>query len=671
MMRFGAPEDQRPHGGRPLSAHLVALLVGIDAYPHPSLPPLHGCVNDVDAMRRCLVEGYGVPPDNVLVLTDEDATREGIEDAFRNHLEAAAERWEATAGAQPPGFLFFFSGHGSQADDPTGIEIDGLDETLVPFDGREDDVFDIKDFELASWLARLPGDDVTVVLDCCHSGSGTRSWARDAGAARAAPPDTRPQPASRPPSLGPTRGVSVQGGGDHVLLAACADHQQAFEYHGAPDGVVRGRFSYFLTQQLAAVREEPDPVTYRDLHDRVWLDVAADSREQRPQCEGDVDRVLFGTERLERAAAGHVLGTRRGLVWIDVGRVHGVLPGSRLVVSGADGAEATVEVERVEPVRCAGPLVAPRSGEAPSGLEQAAVTPAQPGSPPPLRGRRARLLTLQLGPHRWRLSSDAGADDALRAATSPSEPLAGLVDVVAGSADADLRVAVDGTTYELLDADGRWLATAQDPASLVAVVTHVARYAWLLELGRDTLGPDLAGDLTLTPLVIGSDRFSGETTVDRPQPVADGTYELEAGQQLAFELHNGTRLPLQVGLLAFTADWHLSVLHPVVRGAQDRLPAGRTVVIGQDGTSFETSVPEGVPHTLDRVRLIGTTHPTSFEVLAADPPDARWGVAGPLPVPPGGRPDPPAEPLLPRRGRRAPSRWLTTTIPLLTRRPAS
>ena len=56
-------------------------------------------------------------------------------------------------------------------------EPDGRDETIVPHDSRTNDVFDIPDKTMAALLERLAaakGKHITVVLDCCHSGSGTR-----------------------------------------------------------------------------------------------------------------------------------------------------------------------------------------------------------------------------------------------------------------------------------------------------------------------------------------------------------------------------------------------------------------------------------------------------------------------------------------------------------------
>jgi uncharacterized caspase-like protein len=43
-----------------------ALLIGVDAY---TVKPLHGCVNDIDAIQRILVDQAGIPPERITRLT--------------------------------------------------------------------------------------------------------------------------------------------------------------------------------------------------------------------------------------------------------------------------------------------------------------------------------------------------------------------------------------------------------------------------------------------------------------------------------------------------------------------------------------------------------------------------------------------------------------------------
>ena len=51
----------------------LALLVGINDYPEK---PLKGCVTDVELQRKLLIYKYGFQPEDILSLTDKEATRE-------------------------------------------------------------------------------------------------------------------------------------------------------------------------------------------------------------------------------------------------------------------------------------------------------------------------------------------------------------------------------------------------------------------------------------------------------------------------------------------------------------------------------------------------------------------------------------------------------------------
>ena len=135
---------------------MVALLVGIDQYASPTIRDLGGCVNDVDTMAQLLRDKFNVPPANIKKLINREATHQAIKQAFRQHLIGQAQAWVQAGRPEPaPAFLFHYSGHGSQALDESGLEPDGLDETLVPHDSRLNDVYDIKDWELGQLIDEL------------------------------------------------------------------------------------------------------------------------------------------------------------------------------------------------------------------------------------------------------------------------------------------------------------------------------------------------------------------------------------------------------------------------------------------------------------------------------------------------------------------------------------
>lgn len=140
-----------------------ALIIGINKYP---TAPLRGCVNDAMMVSEMLTEHFGFKAKDKRMLTDESATTKNI----LERLDWLVE------GAEPGDILHFhFSGHGSQMVDSkydTDEEPDGMDEILCPVDLNWRDKV-ITDDQLKAVFDRVPaGVNVTVVLDCCHSGGG-------------------------------------------------------------------------------------------------------------------------------------------------------------------------------------------------------------------------------------------------------------------------------------------------------------------------------------------------------------------------------------------------------------------------------------------------------------------------------------------------------------------
>ena len=143
-----------------------ALLVSINRYP---TAPLRGCLNDSEDWHSLLRTQGKYPPDNIRTVCDERATDQGI----RERMEWLKE------GISGPGdeVFFAFSGHGSQVRD-RGVKdelSDGLDEVICPVDLDWQQKI-IVDDDIGEWLEGFPtGTRIIVVLDCCHSGTATRS----------------------------------------------------------------------------------------------------------------------------------------------------------------------------------------------------------------------------------------------------------------------------------------------------------------------------------------------------------------------------------------------------------------------------------------------------------------------------------------------------------------
>lgn len=318
-----------------MDGSIFTLLVGIDNYP-PGVPMLRGCVNDIREMEAYLkarVDPAGRPVNDVLklkVLVDAEATRGAVIQAFRDHLRQAGPGDVA---------LFCYSGHGSQEQAPEEfwhLEPDHLDETLVLFDSRTEGSWDLADKELAKLIAEVSarGAHVVLILDCCHSGSGTRAPELAETAVRRVEADRRRRPLSsfivgldELPTTSATRDLSSRpsgwdANGRHILLAACRDDEEAKEYLGG--AATRGAFSYFLGETLRTIG---GGITYRDLFARASAMVRGQVQRQSPQLEATIAEDLLQPflGGVIRPNSRHFLAAYQGgQWWIDAGRVHGI-----------------------------------------------------------------------------------------------------------------------------------------------------------------------------------------------------------------------------------------------------------------------------------------------------------------------------------------------------------
>ena len=251
-----------------MSKKIYALLVGINDYA-PEVGKLAGCLNDVDHFHDYLSGSFDKADLAIEVLKDKDATRDNLIKMFRTHLAKAKADDVA---------LFHYCGHGARW--KSALEFnrfypDGWDEGLVCYDSRQKDGYDLADKELAVLIAELAANDphIAVILDCCHSGSGTR----DVDAFRnMIVRQTHQMDQERPLDsyLAGHYAKLKQKGGDqwfsiptskHILLAACERTQTAKE---APD-----RSGVFTSTLVEVLEKSAKNISYVDLFVGCWVAV--------------------------------------------------------------------------------------------------------------------------------------------------------------------------------------------------------------------------------------------------------------------------------------------------------------------------------------------------------------------------------------------------------------
>jgi hypothetical protein len=259
-----------------------ALLVGINIYKPELDANLRGCVNDVETMRKLLIDNFKFLSENIRVLIDERATKQGILDRLKWLLGGAKEGDE---------LVFHYSGHGSQVRDRNGDELDDqLDEILCPHDLDWDDP--LTDDHLANLFKQLPkGVHLTMLCDSCHSGSISKSMSeiyRNSSKSITAPFDIRSRSYNK---ILPKNkmGKKDKGTQRHVLMSGCKDNQTSADAY--IDGKYQGAFTWALTK---TIRENPD-IEWKQAH--IKTVELLSNYSQEPQLSGDANvifRNVFG-----------------------------------------------------------------------------------------------------------------------------------------------------------------------------------------------------------------------------------------------------------------------------------------------------------------------------------------------------------------------------------------
>ncbi|QSJ14827.1 caspase family protein [Nostoc sp. UHCC 0702] len=234
----------------------LALLVGINNYlKNERGDNLKGCVTDVDLQQELLIHRFGFDPKNILRLTsdpaDKQPTRKNILEAFEEHLIKQAKPGDVV--------VFHFSGHGSRLSDPDPIQQckdDKYNSTLIPADDGENGVTkDIMGRTLFLLISALNTENVTVVLDSCFSGGGTRGNL----IIRSANGDNL-QPSPEEIAYQQRWIKQLKLDSEQLLNLRCASQRKGIAFAAAKneqlaadatfDGFSAGAFTYLMTQYL-------------------------------------------------------------------------------------------------------------------------------------------------------------------------------------------------------------------------------------------------------------------------------------------------------------------------------------------------------------------------------------------------------------------------------------
>ncbi len=268
-----------------------ALLFGVNKYKIPGAD-LRGCVNDVKNVANALNKWCGFSKSGIRTVTDFRCTTARMKDEIKKLVE----------GAKPGDVLYLhFSGHGSNVPDKNGDEADGRDEILCPTD------LDWKNPLTDDWIGKqfdkVPASaNLTVVFDCCHSGTATRAFQ---------PPDAKVISRFLPCPLdivAAESGRSLRGKvkrgrkksrrkkkkrgnitiekRPEIFISGCKDDQTS------ADAYIRGSYNGALSYNMvAALNASRGKTTLKELHKDTLARVKKGGYNQTPQLFGDDKRL--------------------------------------------------------------------------------------------------------------------------------------------------------------------------------------------------------------------------------------------------------------------------------------------------------------------------------------------------------------------------------------------
>jgi hypothetical protein len=627
-----------------------ALLIGINRYAN--LAPqyqLSGCVNDVGVMHSLLADKFLFPGGNITVLRDQEATQECIRKAM-----------DALAGRVGPKdiVVVHYSGHGSLVTDIHGDEPSGMDSTIVPHDsGRgQSPNRDITDDEIHLWLSRLTRitPHVTLIFDCCHSGTIARDAFGDAS--RWVPPDSRSAAeitadgtAFRPPgealheliAANRTRGGSgwLALGRSYVLLAGCRDEESSFEY--TADGATYGALSYFLSRELFDAA--PGATTYRDVFERASARVTSCHPRQHPQIEGRQDRLVFDTREVEPMRFVTVMSRRGNGITLGAGAAHGLTAGSQWAVYPQGTKTVTpetvrsglVEITAVHAVTSEAGIIGPDAPGAITAGCRAVEEAHACGNmrlvvdvlPLPVsEGHEEALITRIRGS---RLLELAAPEDSTRTAELRVYLVPPRMEVTAGDPVPEL-VRIEKPTWAAVGRDGRLAMPARpadEPGAMDVIIENLekrSRYRNALLLTNP--GSTLKGKVAF---VLKRRSGDGSWEVAQADP-ASGQVVFDEDDPIAFEIVNRHTAPIFVSVLDFGLAGSVSLLYPPGRASDRVLPGTSVKLFEREEDRLELFIPEEFAYDdgLETVKLFATTSETDFGGL--EQPSVRSARDAPL-----------------------------------------
>lgn len=325
-------------------AEKYALIVAIAKYPNPYKNGWMPLSSDKDAVlvKDALLQKQFAEK-NILMIQDSMADKKGIENAFSTLIHKVKK---------DDVVVIHFSSHGEQLADDNNDELDGLDEAIVPYGAvypeNPNDFYKyekayLRDDEFGLYIDSLrtrmgSNGDLLVMLDACHSGTGTRGIAVCRGGKPAMVPagftNNSRGHAGDGDNFADNFSRVVSGKATYSVISAAKAEQLNFECSDDKGNSV-GSLSYAFAKALS--NSTPN-TSYKGLYDNIVSVMNVKASRQEPVMEGDgAQRSLLGGTVQKVPSHLNIVGSPGpGKIELNSGTIAGTNVGSKFDVYKVD-----------------------------------------------------------------------------------------------------------------------------------------------------------------------------------------------------------------------------------------------------------------------------------------------------------------------------------------------
>lgn len=610
-----------------------AVLIGISFYRNDR--HLEGAINDVADLKSYFEETKRdfinlntftatIPLDSGARNPTEDAS------AWPNYENITTKLKEIKQDSCPGDFVYVhYSGHGVRQP-TTSSEYDehnSSDIALVLFDEANGTRY-LRGLDLAKLLEDLMEKKLvlTIVLDCCFSGSITRGSPQRSVVRELEWDDT--VDAAYPPKAPIDSGASANGfpvrrnvywrfdwlqnSQSFTLLTACSPHERAYELRDESQNKY-GALSYFLVRSLRALHTARLQVNMQSLHSRICTKFHADWPRQNPMLLGTRHASFIGDICPPTMEYIGVYWTSDRNLCLRAGRAHGICEGDEYDVypyALPDGHQSSQENQsvRVKVINVRGLI---------SDLAHIEMTAGQPG-----------MRTGWMAKPVHRLSAQSVNVELLNLIGQEPEWISAL------EGSPFLHLSTDNSCldqlrlyhvrlnrlqeYEILDSSGK--AVENIPAvpitdresvqKAIGILEHIAKYKSIESLENCIPTPSLERSFE-----VGFKNSAG-TTLE-----TSGIIEISDGDKLKVVFQNTSERPLFFSLYDLNPLWQIKGVSQAGGGADSFVVQPKNDAEGHTGTkpvSLRVGIPDelkGCDHCLDVLKLFVTFKETSFAPL--------------------------------------------------------